>query len=642
MTETTQENDPIAETEILELTDLQHARIRTEMYFGSRTPESVRVVGYEGGSLCIQEFVMVPALDTMFREIRDNALDEVVGFKAGSRIDFTFDPETLEFTVEDDGRGVPLEHVQTVFTKARAGRNFRSRKQVAGTNGLGASIVNFCSRFFEVTVHRDGKKYFQRFRQDPLDPSELVCETPIIEECSKRKHGTKVRFIPDPEVFPQMIMPEAYMKSRIHEIAAINHHVRIHYNGELVRVRNDISESLFKGMKPIRIDLNDQELGFNSQFFLVPKFTSSSDDTIHSVVNNICAYNGGTHIKAFQSVFYNGMIEALKSESRKRKLPLVKSDIANGLLIYNVTRMEGPNFDSQSKNRLTNKEADTIVRKQFDETVFRKIIRQNPDWVDHIFSVCAERTQKKDQKAADEASKKANKVKVAKLTGANGKDRSKCILIIGEGDSACAGVCQVRDPKIHGTLPLRGKTMNVTGTPMSKIVAHQPYLDIMGALGLKIGTRVSETREELMYGRVWIATDEDEDGKNIMCLLTNFFYTFWPELFDPTKEPFFYKFETPFIKCKHKKTGEIRYFYGRNEMEFDPEEYSKGWSITRAKGLGNLMDEDWINALSNPSVIPIMDSKDTLDGGKMKEMEYVLDLVFNETKADDRKDWLGL
>ena len=239
---------------------------------------------------------------------------------------------------------------------------------------------------------------------------------------------------------------------------------------------------------------------------------------------------------------------------------------------------------------------------------------------------CRHRTAKKEDKEVNSELKKLSKTKIAKLTDAIGKDRSKCSLFLGEGDSALNFMMNVRDPEIHGCLPLRGKILNVHGVTPKKVISNQALLDIMTAIGLKIGEKAHPNN--LRYGRVYIATDEDEDGKNIMALIVNFLFRFWPELF---QEDFLFKFSTPFIIAH--KGKQTKYIYADDYPEFQNNLSKwKGWAITRAKGLGALEEEDWKHALAKPELIPITD-----DGS----LEETLDLIFNPKRADDRKEWLS-
>jgi DNA gyrase/topoisomerase IV subunit B len=629
--------------EIIQLSDYAHVRFKTEMYFGSRNPHTQEILSYDENNLpVIKETTWVPALYTAFREIFDNALDEVVGHGHGNCIDVEFDEKQLRFLVRDNGRGIPIDidektgqHMATIaLTRLRAGRNFADRKQVAGTNGIGASGTNFCSEWMTLTIHRDGCRWEQSFHENLMgfQADDIMMSEPRIVKVSGNKTGTQVECKLSREVFEKipklkdnMILPEDFIRSRIVEIAAVNPQVKFTFNGEKIKVNSRIEKNFFENA----IHLSVVEEDFSSDFYLVPNFLTDGE-FYHSIVNNIPAFNGGSHMDGFRRSFYKNLLSELKTEIRKRKLTPNNSDIQQRLLVYNVTRMKAPDFDSQSKTRLINEHAQKIVQKHLDNSdVYKQIIKKNSQWIDEIFRRCAERTHKKDAEEIKKLNKKNLRNKIAKLNDATGKDRSKCILIVTEGDSAVAGMMNVRDPSIHAGMPVRGKVMNVYDLDQKRILANEELSNLMSAIGLSLNVRA--VRSELNFGKVFIAADMDHDGANITALMINFFYKFWPELFDPSLPAFFYIFQTPFIIAE--RGNERKYWYARNHHEFDPIEYSKstGWEVSRAKGLGTLNKEDWAHSLKNPELIPV------LDDGKLNP---TLDLIFNPNRADDRKEWM--
>lgn len=631
-----------------ELTDFQMARLRTERDFGNRELVTETIVGFDGESLRAMNLTFVPALATYFREIVDNALDEVVGHGHGGEIRISFDKDTLTFEVEDDGRGIPSELVSKLLARARAGRNFGERGNVVGTNGVGAATTNFTSEFFEVDARHHGKRHLQRFSEDTIN-DRLIEGEPKITKCDMVDHGTKIRFRPSSRVYPNLVLPEEFVKSRVYEIAAANPQLKVYYNGGRIKLdggKKGGALALMRGLprQPIIVNCDGEtevvhssarEINasgkttvhpFRSTFYLVPDFTSDRNDTVHSIVNGICAYHGGSHVTSFRNTFYNIMLDELPAEIRRMKPE--RRDIEHGLLIYNVTQMTAPNFDTQQKTRLINPSAGRAVQRAIDDRMVRRIIKDNPAWIEVIKQRVIERTQSRDLTDAAKLTKKNLKAKVLKLQDATGQDRSKCILFIAEGDSAIKGIINVRDPKVHGGLPLRGKVLNVFGESPARVAKSEQLANLMSALGLTIGERAMRAR--LRYGRLYIAADEDEDGKNITALVVNFLYTFWPELFDPDLPPFVYRYETPLFILE--KKNERKYFFGRTASTYEPEKY-KGWGKPiRAKGLGRLDVRHMRDMIENPSVIPF------IDDGRLKD---ALDLIFNDTRQDDRKDWLG-
>lgn len=583
----------------------------------------------------IKEITWVPALLTAVREIIDNSLDELIGKGFGDRLDVTFDTKTMEFTVRDNGRGIPIAkdktenmHLATmVLSEARAGRNFDDTQRTgAGMNGVGASICNFCAEYFEVEVIRDGKKFVQNFSQgNAVDDSLQIHKAKITASGSPRT-GTFIKFKPSKEVFKNQTLPVDFIESRLLEIAACNPKVKIYFNGKKIDIKRGVEKTLFGGLKGIHIPVKDKEMEFMTDFYVYPN-VSDGREHIHSLVNNVPTFDGGEHIEEFRRIFVQGMLKALEKPARKRKLSPNRTDILESLLFFSVTKMKAPYFGNQAKTKLINEEVKKPIREQVDnEELFKGIVLKNKEWVEEILERTAVRTQKRDDADVSRESKKNLRNKIPSLMDATSKIRSDCILMLAEGDSAISGFSNVRDPKIHGGLPLRGKIMNVFGENPKKVIGSKALADIMNSLGLVIGQKFD--RSQLRYGKVYIACDMDQDGANITALLVNFFYRYWPELFDPAK-PFFFIFLTPYIIVE--KGKERHYWYSNDYHEFESSKW-KGATVRRAKGLGTLRKENWKHAIQDPRLIALSDD------GKLKE---TLDLIFDGARADDRKEWMA-
>ena len=621
--------------EIIKLSDTAHHRLRTEMYLGSRNIHTQPVINWNGTSLVAEEVSWTPAAYCAFREIFDNALDEVVGHGHGSKIEVEYNPTDLSFMVSDDGRGIPIDwdseermHKATLaLTQARAGRNFGDRQEVRGVNGVGASVVVSCASEFQVDIRRDDKHFQQRFTEGSELLPDLNISKAKITASTSTKTGTMLKFKLSPTVFPKAQIPLEFVKSRVFEVAANHPRIKFTFNGERMIVGKSIDRTFFSDCNVISIAIDQEK--FKSTYYLIPAFAADGE-FVHSTVNDIPAFNGGQHIDTFKRLFFSGMLKAMEREGKRRNLIPNRSDIAEGLLIYNTTTMHNATFDSQSKTRLINDEVDRYLKASLeDETTFKTIIKQNKPWIDSIFARCAARTQKKDDADIAKANRKLMRNKVPKLLDANGKDRSKCILLICEGDSAKTMVSAVRDPEIHGALPLRGKILNVRGEPSKVIIENQIIADLMTSIGVGLGKRAD--RKELRYGKIYLAADQDPDGANITALLVNFFYLQWPELFDATLPPVFYAFQTPFII--QEKGKKRHYWYADDYQNYNAADWKGAPKPTRAKGLGSLEEIDWIHSLANPKLIPITDD------GKLGE---ALDLIFNSSRADDRKAWVAL
>jgi DNA gyrase/topoisomerase IV subunit B len=361
---------------------------------------------------------------------------------------------------------------------------------------------------------------------------------------------------------------------------------------------------------------------------LLPMFFEDGTEYTHSLVNAIPVFQGGTHIDAFKRCFFANMLTALERESKKRKLTPNRSDLIDGMLIFNITEMEAPTFDGQSKTRIVNEGIGSSIKTEMDDPeFFKKIMKSNPEWIEAVYARCAERTMKKDAIDISKLVKKG-RTKVANLTDATSSDRSKCILMLTEGLSAAAGCITIRDPAIHGVLPLRGKVLNVYDQPLKTIIENEAISSIVRAIGLIPGQ--AARRGQLRYGKVYITVDADQDGANIACLLMLLFQKLWPDLFDSTKEPFLYMFQTPLLIAVKKN---IRHYWFEDNIEtFDPVKF-QSFKITRAKGLGSLDQQSWGDCMKNPKLTAI-----TEDGN----LSETLAMIFDPKRADDRKDWMGI
>lgn len=617
-------------SEIKLLSEAEHSRLRLEMYFGSRSSHTQNVLIYNEKPE-IKEVTWVPALLTYFREIVDNALDEVVARKHGDRIDITYDEENYVFSVKDNGQGISLDwdeenkmyKATMALTKTRAGSNFDDSNRVtAGMNGVGASVTNQVSEYFKLTIKRDGKRFIQWFKEGKND---IIIEEPKITEITSDVTGTEIEFKPSKLAFKNLLLPLDFVKSRIYEVALCNPDIKFYFNGEKIKNNTTFEKAVFKDYNPIKIEIKDVD--FKSIFYVVPNFANMNDDYAHSIVNNIPTFDGGSHINQFKSTFYNGILNELKKQWKKEKLEPKKSDLAEGTLIFNITNMKAPYFDSQTKTRLINEEVKKIINNQLaDEKLYKQIIKKYPKWIENIKNKVIERTELNDLKDLKKSSKKNLRRSIPSLRDANSRDRSKCILIITEGRSAAGGFTSVRDPQTMGIMPLRGKILNVYNEKATRVYESETLANLMTAIGLSIGEKAD--RSKLRYKNLYVATDMDSDGiGSILPLICNFFYKYWPELFQGD-DPFIRAFMTPFIIAD--KGKERKYWYLDNLKDFDNFNI-KGWNITRAKGLGSLSNVDFRYVIDNIKYVPIKD---------MNNLCNFLRLAFDGNMSNNRKYWL--
>ena len=664
--------------DIKRLTPHSHVRCRTEMYLGSRGVNTQNVLLHTDNGPLITPVSWVPALFTSVREVLDNCLDELTKGKIkNGTIKISYNPDCMLFTIEDNGRGIPIDwdgpegmhKVTMALTELMAGDNFddTERKGTAGMNGVGGSTVAHVSSFFNVTVVRKGRPYndyidpakdytddeldlieinaarneytgFYEFSQsyseggrDARDRDVLEIDEPSIKLTENKQTGTHIEFALSSDVFKSLTLPELFVASLVKEIAAVNPHLKIYFNDKLVQIKQTVIKTLFPKVTSV-IECNINNVGFKADFYVIPN--QVEDGTMqHGLVNNIPMFDGGQHIKAFKEKFALGLIKALGKESKRRKLYPNRGDVEEGVLMYHVTRMDSPFFNGQAKTQLINDEVYKIVESAMDEEYFDSILRKHKDWIADIYTRTASRTNKKDMDEVTRDAKKNLRKKVAKLSDAGfaGKAIVKhdTILFVTEGDSA-NNMSSVRNTDLHGTLPLRGKILNVSADKIGpkEIVASMSTADIMNALGLIPGEKA--VRSKLRYGQICIATDMDHDGANIAGLVVNFLFTYWPELFEDKENPFVTLFMTPFLIITKKKQRE--YFYLHDVDQFDPSDW-KGWHVRRAKGLGTLETVDWKNSFNELKVIPVYSDEYLAD---------TLEVIFSKTKgaADIRKNWM--
>lgn len=621
------------EVEIDDLDAYQQSRIKTEMWLSSRDPHTQTILSYEP-TLAPKEMTWVPALFTAYREIIDNALDEMITHGHGDRLDITYNPKTMTFKISDNGRGIPITNhpkrnipqATLALSKPFSGRNFNDETRGAsrGTNGVGAAIVNFCSEWFKIDIVRDKKCFHQTFSEGK---TELQIQEPLILPAPPRAAtGTTITFKLSKKVFKDMTLPETFIRDRVYEVALCYPKLKVFYNGKQVKSRG-VEKTLFAGQKPITFEINDE--GFKSTFWLLPKFLDDAGEHSHGLVNAIPVFNGGSHIDTFKRLFYAGMIKALERTSKQKKLTPNRSDFADGMLIYNITEMNAPAFDSQSKTRLINENVSKIVQVAMDDPdFFKNVAKKNPEWIESVYERCEERTMKRDANDLAKINKASKKAKVESLIDAVGKDRSKCILYLTEGESAKGGLVNKRNPMQDAVLPLRGKIMNVRGESLKTVATNEALSKIMNSIGLIPGIKAD--RKKLRYGKVYFTCDADEDGHSIVSLLTNFAFCLWPELFNSNEEPFFYSFETPLVVAQKGKI--TKYWYADDYQNFEHEKY-QGWIIRRCKGLAALTEDDWKKSLANPKLTPLFD-----DG----ELSEALSMLFDPKRADDRKGFMGI
>lgn len=606
------------------LTDREHVRLRTQIYLGSTKKTTYNVPLFING-FEIKQVEFIPAVYKAVGEILDNAIDEFAQISnPAKKLTIEGQPALGMYTITDNGRGVPIDihpvgrHTpEVVFGQLRSGRNFDDDKQtgVIGQNGVGSACVNFCSTEFSIDVHRDNKRYRQTFSNGGEEISK-----PVIKK-SGETTGTSISFQLDNQVFEDIGLPPEVVENRAIEIALTNTDIITEYNGKKYHFRKGFDELLRK----VSTNYFKFEDG-NLEFYVVFDVHDGIDEQIFTWVNSSLLFDGGICNTQFLNGFYDKVISHTQKEAKKHKCEVTKNDVRQNLLILGNLKLRNPEYDAQSKTRLTGPN----LRKEIGELIdnnWSSFARKNKDWLTAVTerAIIRHHTHA-NTKAIKQHQKNLNK-KIPGLIDATGKNRFDCQIIITEGDSAASMITETRDPKTTASLPLRGKVNNVYGSTAAQILNMGKVTDLLSAIGLVPGHKAM--RSDLRYGKIVIATDADYDGDDIFTLLVNLFHQHWPELFDPNYQPIIYRLVAPNV-CLVKGKQRI-HIPSRQQYEKVKDKY-KGYEVKYFKGLGSMSREDWDMILSGKTntLIPITDD------GKMKE---TLKLLFGPD-ADARKGWL--
>ncbi len=607
------------------LSDREHVRLRTQVYLGNTKMTSYEVPLFTKDSITLSEVSFIPAVYKAVGEIIDNSIDEFAQInQANKHLKIEANPILGTYTISDNGRGIPIgKHETGKFTpevalgSLRSGRNFEDELEagVIGQNGVGSACTNYCSTEFSVDIHRDGKRYRQNFTDGGLHISK-----PSIRK-GAAKTGTSISFQLDSEVFDETSLPPELMENRAIEIALTNPGVTTEYNKTKYKFR--------RGFDDIVKKISDHYFKFEEdgiEFFVIFDVHEGIDERIFSWVNSSLLFDSGLCNTQFLNAFYDRATKHLATQAKKQKCEVTKNDIRKNLLVLGNLRLSSPQYDAQSKTRLTGPN----LRKEMADLVdkmWTSFARRNKDWLNEVLERAMIRHHSQANKKAVKEHQKNLKKKVPGLVDATGKDRSLCQLLITEGDSAASMITQAREPRTTASLPLRGKVNNVNGSTVAQLLNMGKVTDLLSAIGLIPGQKAM--RFDLRYGKIVIATDADVDGSDIFTLLVNLLYTFWPELFDPDYEPIVYRLIAPNV-CAVKGNRRV-HFVSLAEFEKKKAKY-KGWTINYYKGLGSMHRADWEMILNGETdtLIPIVD-----DG----EVKDTLQLLFGKD-ADARKEWL--
>ena len=530
------------------LEGLEAVRKRPGMYIGSTSARGLHHLVYE---------------------IVDNSVDEALAGYC-KNIDVTINPDN-SITVIDDGRGIPvginhksgLPAVEVVFTVLHAGGKFGGGgyKVSGGLHGVGASVVNALSNWLEVRVYHDGKVYFQRYER-----GKTMNKLEVIDTCPIEKTGTEVRFLPDDTMFEETVYDYDVLKTRLRETAFLTKGLRIvlrdlrtdpvvekafHYEGgikEFVSYLNKSKTALY----PDIIYCEGERDGVLVEVAM--QHNDSYQENTYGFVNNITTPEGGTHIVGFR----NALTKTFNEYARANKLlkdsepNLTGEDIREGMTAIVSIKIEEPQFEGQTKQKLGNSEArgavDNIVSTQLE-----LFLEQNPAVAKTIVekSLLSQRAREAARKARDLTRRKSALDGMSlpgKLADCTDKDPKNCEIFLVEGDSAGGSAKSARSRATQAILPLRGKILNVEKARLDKIYANAEIKAMITAFGTGIHDDFDITK--LRYDKIIIMTDADVDGAHIDTLMLTFLYRFMPELI---KQGHVYLAQPPLFKIEKNK-----------------------------------------------------------------------------------------
>ena len=540
-------------------------------------------------------------------EIVDNSVDEALAGYCDT-IDVCVMKDNC-VRVTDNGRGIPvginhkagLPAVEVVFTVLHAGGKFGGGgyKVSGGLHGVGASVVNALSNWLEVEIFHEGKIYKQRYER-----GKSMYPLKIVGDCDPEKTGTQVTFSPDGSIFDDTVFEYDTLKQRLREMAFLTKGIKIrlvderegmeqekefHYEGgikEFVTYLNHSKEALYDSV----IYCEGERDGVYVEVAM--QHNDSYNDATYSFVNNITTPEGGTHLAGFRNALTKTFNAYAKTNKilKENEAALSGDDIREGMTAIISVKIQEPQFEGQTKQKLGNSEArgavDSVVSEQL--TYF---LEQNPTVAKVICekSLLAQRAREAARKARDLTRRKTaleNTSLPGKLADCSDKDPKNCEIFIVEGDSAGGSAKTARSRATQAILPLRGKILNVEKARLDKIYGNAEIKAMITAFGTGIHDDFDISK--LRYHKIIIMTDADVDGAHISTLMLTFMYRFMPELI---KQGYVYLAKPPLFKIE--KNKKIWYAYDDLELDQILQEIGRDGNnkIQRYKGLGE-MDAD--------------------------------------------------
>jgi DNA gyrase subunit B len=569
-----------------------------------------------------------------------------------TEIHVNLSPDGKVVTVQDNGIGFPLAKIKDVYTEFRTGSKFKDEEvdekgflyRTLGQNGLGASATCLTSDFFKATVRHYNSKKEQTY--EFIDGALQIKKTK--EKPFKGPSGVRVELTLAKEVYKNQVVDKELLRKRIIDLAYNNPGLTFHFNDEKYVYKKGLFElaqridsstaQLIGDEKFVYETTNIKGAKVKAQYDIHVSVTvdkkSDEKERMISFVNSTPTYDGGFHHDRIKRLFINAVKDKLERTAKKDKLTLVDNDVLAGMTFVIGIIMPNPRFESQTKRKLVR---DALLEKAIESFMndgMTKFMRKNQELLDHIMERAKSRQRMMDLKDASKLAKKGKKQRVEKLLDANErKDRTKCALFICEGDSAIGGLRSARDKLYQGGIALKGKPMNVSQASIKEVLENQEFADIMSSIGLAIGQKADP--KQLRYSKIVFLADSDVDGGHINTLLTNFFFTFWPEMFEMgmiqiAKAPLFEVVtDKGTLYCE--SPDELEKLKNRKDVKIK--------EIMRNKGLGEMSQEAFKHVLSRKdftkiSVKDMKASKSMLETCFGKESQLRKDLLIDSEEID--------
>ena len=608
------------ESSISVLEGLEAVRKRPGMYIGS---------------------VSRKGLNHLVYEIVDNSVDEHLAGECDT-IYVTLEADGSA-TVEDNGRGIPvgmhekgISAARLVFSTLHAGGKFDNSvyKTSGGLHGVGSSVVNALSEWLDVEIYRDG--YIHHDRYERGKPVEKL-EDGLLPKIGKtKKRGTKIRFLPDPEIFEVTRFKGDDIKSRLHETAYLNpkltiiyedqrgaepEHVEFHEPEGIVGFVRDINKNAETLHDVIYFQGESDGIAVEAAF----QYCNEFHENILGFCNNIYNAEGGTHITGFKTTFTTVINNyARELGILKEKDPnFTGTDIRSGMTAVISVKHPDPRFEGQTKTKLDNQDAAKAVGKVTGDEI-QLYFDRNLETLKTVIS-CAEKAAKIRKTEERAKTNLLTKQKFSfdsngKLANCESRDPKKCEIFIVEGDSAGGSAKTARDRDFQAILPIRGKILNVEKASIDKILANAEIKTMINAFGCGFSEGYGNDFDisKLKYDKIIIMADADVDGAHISTLLLTLFYRFMPELI---YEGHVYIAMPPLYKAMP-KNGKEEYLYDDKALEKYRKTHSGPFTLQRYKGLGEMDAEQLWETTLDPErrLLKLVEIEDARMASSVTEM----------------------